>query len=117
MRQEGVGTSNMAVELKEDLSDLVSQMETNIEHRIARAVKNMPIMLWLKKVKGIGPRYSGSLVGMLGDKSFRTVSSLWAYVGMSVIPVCTECDRIAMIGEEKAKFLNRQLIGGGNSSA
>lgn len=99
----------MSVELKEELSGLAHAMEDAIEKRIGRAVEVAPIMRWLKLVKGIGPRYAGSLIGMLERiDRFETISALWSYCGMEVITICTECERIHLTGDEKGKFLRRQ---------
>lgn len=109
VRSNDVSAENMADELKESLSDLSHQMEMNIEKQIGRAVQSMPITKWLKLVRGIGPRLSGSLIGMLEDIGrFDTVAKLWAYCGMDVIPVCQVCSKICLQDKNKHRFLSRQ---------
>ena len=100
----------MAKELKDDLSALAHEMEQVIEKRIAKAVQVAPVMRWLTLVKGIGPRYSGSLIGMLETiRRFPTVSALWSYCGMDVITICASCNKIHLTGRERHVFLDRQV--------
>lgn len=115
--------SNLAVELREELFHFANQMERDIERRIARAVKDLPIMRWLRLVKGIGTRYAGSIIGTIGSPP-DTVSQLWSYCGMDVKPICRlamgekvaksgaktvqYCNLIAYRDKEAAYFLNRQ---------
>lgn len=98
----------MAKELSADLAELANAFEDSVEKRVAQAVKAAPIMAWLKKVKGIGPRYAGTLIGTIGVPP-ETVSQLWSLCGMGVIPVCDTCGKISYWGDEKAYFLNRQV--------
>jgi hypothetical protein len=108
LRIGGVSYENMAEELRNDLSELTSEFEKRTESRISKAVGVAPIMRWLKKVKGIGPRYSGTLIGTVGTPP-ATVSKLWAMCGMDVIPICTECNKIAFWGKRKTHFVDRQV--------
>jgi len=100
--------SAMAKELSDDLADLANAFEKSVEVRVASAVESAAIMDWLKKVKGIGPRYAGTLIGTIGTPP-ETVSQLWSLCGMGVIPVCDTCNKISYWGDEKAYFLNRQV--------
>jgi hypothetical protein len=102
-------SEGLADDLKSRLSELANRMERNIAQDVGKAVATIPVMCWLEKVKGIGPRFSGSLVGILAPITrFENVSKLLTYCGQSVIPVCNECGRLAFGVQEKAKFLNRQ---------
>ncbi len=104
----GVSYLNMAEELKAELAELATEFEKGVERRIKEALKSAEIMKWLDKVSGIGPRYAGTLVGMIGAPP-DTVSKMWSLCGMSVIPVCADCQRIAYEPEEKARFISRQV--------
>lgn len=97
----------LADKLNATISKLANDMESNISSQLASAVEEMPIMEWLHKVKGIGPRYSGSLIGMINELP-ETVSALWKYCGMHTIDVCITCKKMYLIGDAKFKFLNHQ---------
>ena len=73
----GVSYLNMAEELKAELAELATEFEKGVERRIKEALKSAEIMKWLDKVSGIGPRYAGTLVGMIGAPP-DTVSRLWS---------------------------------------
>ena len=100
-------TQIMAKELNERISKQLHITEESTAVEISKYVKDIPIMQWLDRVSGIGPRLSGSLIGMIGDPP-DTVSQLWAYCGMGNIPVCLDCNRIAYAGEERIRFCINQ---------
>jgi hypothetical protein len=84
-------------------------LEKDFERRVLDAVSKLPIMKWFKEVSGIGPRLSGSLAACVQDiENFATISKLWAYMGMAVIPICTKCNKIAYRGKARIKFCRRQ---------
>jgi hypothetical protein len=98
-----------AEELRVELVKLSVQMENTAEKRLSDSLQGVDIMDWLKKVKGIGPRLSGSIVGMIEDiTNFDTVSKLWSYFGLGVIEICKECKKICPSGVERPRFLQRQ---------
>lgn len=98
-----------AEELRVELVKLAVEMENRAEMRLLAALDGMPIMDWLKEVKGIGPRLSGSIVGMIEDiTNFDTVSKLWSYFGMGVLEICKECKKICPSGLERGRFLQKQ---------
>jgi len=95
----------IAEELRIIVSDTVTRLENEFEKRAGIAVAKMPIIEWLEKVHGIGPRLSASLAAIIGDVSrFPRISSIWAYFGMSLIPICDDCGRIAYTGQERIRF-------------
>lgn len=117
-REGDTRNKNMAEELREEVFPMMLDMEMVMEKRIGRAVQAAEVMRWLKAVRGIGPRYSGTLIGMVGSPP-ETVSQLWSLCGMDTIPICMNEDcirtvkgkplpRIAYTGEDRAYFLNRQ---------
>ena len=112
-RRGGETEVDMAEELKLRLFDLANKMEKNIAEDVAKAVAKYPVMRWLEKVNGIGPRLGGSLVGTLQDISnYPNVSSLWAYCGMGVITVCSECKKRAFPDDQviaRQRFLQTQI--------
>lgn len=108
-RKGGDAHKAMADELRLLVANTLNRLEVEMEHRVEDAVSDLPIMQWLKKVHGIGPRYSGSLAAIvLNIERFRTISAFWAYCGMHLIPKCLECGKIAYHGEERIRFCMRQ---------
>ena len=108
-RRGGEAHKAMAAEMRALIANSLNRLEMEMERRVAKAVEDMPIMAWLRKVNGIGPRYSGSLAAIVIDIArFRTISALWAYCGMHVIPVCSECGKIAYFGSERIRFNMKQ---------
>lgn len=107
-REEDVCTV-IAEELKEILGDSVLKLENEFERRVGKAVAKMPIMRWLEKVHGIGPRYSGSLAAIIQNiERFPRISTIWSYCGMGLIPVCDNCNKLAYTGEGRIRFAMRQ---------
>ena len=122
-REGDARQKRVAGELRDEVGGFIKDLEMAMEKRIGRAVQAAEIMKWLKAVKGIGPRYSGTLIGMVGNPP-ETVSQLWSLCGMDTIPVCDNDDcvrfitvrgkkkriqRIAYEGKDRAYFLNRQV--------
>ncbi len=97
----------IANELQIIIAKKLHDTEDSICNSIAEHVKDVPIMKWLEKVSGIGPRLGGSLIGIIGELP-DTVSQLWAYCGMATIPICLDCNRIAYSGEERIRFCVNQ---------
>lgn len=108
-RKKGTAHKDIADELRFLIGDTLNRLETEMENRVSKAVEDMPIMIWLRKVHGIGPRYSGSLAAIVIEiERFHTISALWAYCGMHLIPVCMECKKIAHFGSARIRFCMRQ---------
>lgn len=113
-------TKGMAEELNAVIAKKLHDTEDSIADSIADHVKDVPIMQWLNNISGIGPRLSGSLIGMIGELP-DTVSQLWTYCGQANIPVCETCKktvikkgkpvtiyRHAYQGDERIKFCRTQ---------
>lgn len=99
----------MADELDVLVKETLTTLENNLEKRVSKAVAGLPIIQWLEAVHGIGPRYAGSLVALVLDiEKFATVSKLWSYLGMGLVPICSDCDNIAYFGFERLTFAKRQ---------
>lgn len=108
-RREEPICQTIADELQLVVANTVLRLEKDFERRVGVAVSKMPVMRWLEKVHGIGPRYAGSLAAITQDISrFPRISSYWAYFGMGLIPVCEKCSKIAYAGEDRIKFCLRQ---------
>lgn len=108
-RRGGLGHKAMAAELRKLVAETLIKLEKGMELRVSDAVAPMPVMRWFEQVAGIGPRYSGSLAAIVMDISrFRTISSLWAYCGMHLVPICLECGKIAYQGQQRIRFCTRQ---------
>lgn len=108
-RRGGALHKAIAGELRELSAASLKILEMEMEARVWDAVCDMPVIQWLEKIHGIGPRYSGSLVAIILDiERFRTISALWAYFGMHLIPVCPKCKKIAYHGSARIRFCMRQ---------
>jgi hypothetical protein len=63
------------------------KFERHIERHIKALLKKQPFyLLWLKRVKGIGPLLSASVMAEIGSPTrFPNPSSLWHYAGLHVV--------------------------------
>lgn len=67
------------------LERMEAQCQKLIERLILRSCEK-PFYEWLINHRGIGPVTAGCIISELGSpERFRTVSSLWAYCGLSVV--------------------------------
>jgi len=72
-------TSQQAATIQTIINTLKEE-EKSYERMVRDEVKGIPIFLWLKEVKGIGPVMAGGLIAWIDDIArFPTVSKLWAY--------------------------------------
>jgi len=64
-----------------------AEIEKDITKQMGKAVKQHPVWPWLSGVKGLGPKLSTKLLGLIPEdiSSFTTVSKLWRYAGLAVI--------------------------------
>jgi len=84
-------------------------MEKALERDLSQAVEDMAIMRWLKEVRGIGTRFSASLVSIIMDiGDWPVVSAVWSYFGMDTITVCLNCRSISLEGADRIEFLMKQ---------
>ena len=110
-RKGGDDHNEMADELKKLIGDTLHKLENELEARVSDAVSKVPVITWLEKVHGIGPRYAGSLVATIQDITrFPRISSLWAYCGMGLIPVCPECNTIAYYDRGLIRFCRKLAV-------
>jgi len=108
-REGGEANISMAEELQTLVAETLGSLEITMSNRISEAVSDISIMPWLAQLHGIGPRYTGSLVAIIMDiERFRTISALWAYFGMHLIPICSECGKIAYYGSARLRFCTKQ---------
>lgn len=83
-----------------DVARLAAIVETlrGVEHdaelELARKLRKHPLGPWCKAQKGIGEKQAARLLAAIGDPYLnsakgtpRTVSALWAYAGLHVLPV------------------------------
>lgn len=72
--------------IADNLATPLLAIEKNLVREIKRQVVGVDIYdQWLKHVKGIGPIFSGNLIGYIGDPArFQYPASLWAYAGLAV---------------------------------
>lgn len=95
--------------LKSRLWAQADLMEKNIAKDLAKAVSTLPVIKWLEQVKGIGPRLTGALVGVLAPiPRYPNVSALWSFTGYGVVTVCEGCVNLHLVGKERSRFLDRQ---------
>lgn len=81
----GDGTPEVA--RLQGLTDALFKLEHDIELQLGRAVRRHQLGPWIKSTVGVGERQGGRLLAAIGDPaSRRTVSQLWAYCGLHVVP-------------------------------
>jgi len=100
------------------LCDEVEQVEQRAEGVVKEAVQNVVIWDYMKSVKGIGPKLASSLIAEIRDISrFNTISSLWAYFGLSPEYVLAECSagHKLMMSSDKRKVCPVYLDGEGKT--
>jgi hypothetical protein len=66
-----------------EISDESRAMERDVEKKLERALKRMPIYDWLKEQKGVGTIAMGHICGSFDIYKAETVSKLWQYAGMN----------------------------------
>lgn len=66
-----------------EISDESRAMEKDVEKKLERALRRMPIYDWLKEQKGIGTIAMGHICGSFDIYKADTVSKLWQYAGMN----------------------------------
>ncbi len=61
-------------------------LEKSVARGIAKMIVSEPIyVLYLSKIRGVGPALSAEIVAAIGDPArFDTISALWAYTGLDV---------------------------------
>lgn len=71
----------------------LSELEHAAELNLARQLRTHPLGAWIKRTPGIGEKQGARLLAAIGDPYWntlhnrpRTVSELWAYCGLHVLP-------------------------------
>lgn len=72
--------------LVQDLYDRLSDLEKEIEGALRLAIKDIPEVDALRRIKGVGPIIAAELYSMIDVTKADTVSALWRYAGMGVAP-------------------------------
>ena len=87
------------------------QMEEKIKKRLVEAMKDHPVMSWIKGVKGVKEVLASQLVAIIGDVSrFPTISSLWKMCGLHVETRCEKCGKRYFKNDlEKEQFIEKMV--------
>lgn len=85
----GVGMVKVQAAIVADLTELEHRAELNLKRRL----RQHPLGSWVKATIGVGEKQAARLLASLGDPYWntlydrpRTVSELWAYCGLHVLP-------------------------------
>lgn len=76
------------------LVELLAKVEHQAVLQLQRKMRKHPLGPWIKSQKGVGDKQAARLLAVIGDPYWndlhdrpRTVSELWAYSGLHVLPV------------------------------
>lgn len=76
------------------LVELLGKVEHQAVLQLQRKMRKHPLGPWIKAQKGVGDKQAARLLAVIGDPYWndlhnrpRTVSELWAYCGLHVLPV------------------------------
>lgn len=79
------------------LVEMLSQVEHDATLNLARKMREHPLGPWVKAQKGVGDKQAARLLATIGDPYInsatgepRTVSQLWAYCGLHVLPAADQ---------------------------
>lgn len=61
------------------------ELETECDKDIEALVEDMPIVIHLTRLKGIGPMLAAKMVSLIDIEQADTVSALWRFAGLAVI--------------------------------
>lgn len=71
----------------------LQKLEHDVELNLARLMRRHPLGPWVKATRGVGHKQAARLLAAIGDPYInsakdapRTVSALWAYAGLHVLP-------------------------------
>lgn len=75
----------------------IGKLEHEAELNLKRALRKHPLGPWIKVTNGVGEKQGARLLAAIGDPYWntlygrpRTVSELWAYCGLHVLPVASQ---------------------------
>jgi len=80
--------------------------EKKLKERVYKIVEPVKpkLVKWLSSIKGIGPKYIGSLIGGIQDISrFPNPAALWKYCGLHVTKMCMKCNKYYFGSEGKMR--------------
>lgn len=93
MRGFGLDPSHPDVARLQGITDALVALEHGAELNLKRALRKCGIHPWVKAQVGLGEKQVARLLGVIGDPYWhlaedrpRTVSELWAYCGLHVLP-------------------------------
>ena len=94
VRGFGLDESHPDVARLAAMVELLGKVEHDAELNLGRMLRRHPLGKWVKAQKGIGDKQGARLLAAIGDPYVnsatgmpRTVSALWAYCGLHVLPV------------------------------
>lgn len=93
MRGLGLTEDNPAVKRSAVMLDALEKTEHEVVLGLGRLMRAHPLGAWQKSVRGVGEKQLARLLACIGDPYWntakdepRTVSQLWAYCGLHVLP-------------------------------
>lgn len=94
----GLADNDPAVKASAALLHGLEEIEHQLVLGLNRCMRAQPLGPWQKSVRGIGAKQLARLLACIGDPYWqaaedrpRTVSQLWAYCGLHVLPVRGQC--------------------------
>lgn len=94
MRGFGLSEAHPQVAVMLGLGDGLAELEHKAVLALQRAMRGNPLAGWVKSTVGVGEKQAARLLAAIGDPYWntlhdrpRTVSELWAYCGLHVLPV------------------------------
>lgn len=89
----GLGEDVPAVQAQRMIADSLLAAEHGADLALRRRLREHPLGPWVAATVGVGPRQGARLIACIGDPYWntlhdrpRTVSELWAYSGLHVLP-------------------------------
>lgn len=93
VRGFGLDESHPDVARLAAMVELLAKVEHDAELNLGRMMRRHPLHAWIKAQRGIGDKQGARLLAAIGDPYInsstglpRTVSALWAYCGLHVLP-------------------------------
>jgi hypothetical protein len=90
----GLSEANAPVAAVAAVVEALNGLEKDATKQLQKALRKHPLGPWIKVQKGVGDKQGARLLAAIGDPYWndlhgrpRTVSELWAYCGLHVLPV------------------------------
>jgi len=100
MRGLGLTEDNPAVKRSATMLDALEKIEHEVILGLNRVMRAHPLGEWQRRTRGVGEKQLARLLATIGDPYWnsaedrpRTVSQLWAYSGLHVLPATSQCQR------------------------